>query len=546
MPKETTIRSHEPSEEEMPSVTLRRADFKDRRTELSAFSDRKPTVRKATADRDGHVIMSVDPSGDTIQEAPLEEHAAGVSVEKSVEAIVCDDGHWQCKDASGCVRHSVLCDGLADCHDFSDENAEACAKGSFAQILASAAVKAEVAMDDDIQKRYEILSVPGYIPPPREHYEAFYKHNFNMVKSFPRITDPNNTKVEVWFLQAPINDIVMKGQNGATRSGVGFIGRNKHTKEELFRRDYQYWAAASEKTYGPNWLKSGDLELNDEGDRVAFRARAMVSSSRTHGKWSPDWMKTGEQGKQKMTNIDGFKFNEIIPMIEKFGLDNKYWQGITVTRGNDLVQPAVTCHQFTAKVLAMAMEENEDFIWEDRRVTMQRTTYEVSEHQLTRDPLRCLAPYVDPIDGVGSVLDKAHMYNARFLFSFFMGKKLTLPQRYMSDGTALEESDFPAECQEFRIKKIITEYTGMQNKRDEIKAPRVPGFIRNGAYAMDQGLKSMKKGVDTIQYVAKEQLAGGFAKGLMGKAQKDPVIAAATQATKSVLEVAEDALKGTI
>lgn len=536
--EEATIRQHVSLEEEMPSVTLRRADFKDRRTELTAFSDKKPSVRKATADRDGQVVMSVDSEGNTQKETPEEEHM--VDVLPAVEAIVCDEGQWQCKDGSGCIRHSVLCDGLADCHDHSDEEKVSCAKGNFAQVLAHEARKAEINMDEEEQKRYEVLSVPGYIPPPREHYADFYEQQYNIVKRFPRITDPNNTMVEVWFMQAPLGQHAMARQ-GATHTGVGFIGRDVHSGEELFRRDYQYWAADFQKTYGPTWLKNGELELNDDGDRAAFRARAMVSSTRTHGRWSPDWKKGGLK-LEKITDITGYKFNDIMKMVDKFGLENKYWQGVTVKRQKYVIQPAVTCHEFAAKILSMAMEQSEDVVWSDKRVAMQRTTYDVSEHQLTRDPLRCLAPYVDPIDGVGSVLDKAQMYNARFLFSFFMGKKLTLPQRYMSDGSALEESDFPAECQEFRIKKIVTEITGPQGvAKEEIKAPRAPAFIRNGAQAMGKAAKGIGSGIEAFQ---KSQLAGGFAKTLVEGLDENPVLQSVTQATKSVLEVAEDALKG--
>jgi hypothetical protein len=529
--KEAKIRSHDAKEEEMPSVTLRRADFKDQRTDLSAFNDRKPSVRKTTTDRDGHVIMSVDAEGEAQQEEPQTEVS---SEENHVEAIICDEGHWQCKDGSGCVRHSMLCDGLSDCHDHSDEEKEACGKGNFAQILAHAAVKAEMEMDDHELKRYEILSIPGYIPPPREHYEDFYKSNFNMVKRFPRVTNPNDTLVEVWFLSAPVSKNQLPG-TGPTQTGVGFIGRDKTTKEELFRRDYQYQAAALDKASGPNWLKNGDLELNDQGDRVAFRARASISSARTHKKWSPDWNKFGQQP-QKMATIDGHQFNNVIPVIEQFGRDNKYWQSITVTKRKDVVQPAVTCHEFTTKVLASAMDDDESRLWEDRRMSMQRTTYEVSEHQLTRDPLRCLAPFVDPIDGVGSTLDKAHMYNARFLFSFFMGKKLTLPQRYMSDGTALEESDFPAECQEFRVKKIITQYTGPMGQTEEVEAPKVPVWIRSGVQSIDKGVKSFKAGFDTLADTTKKQLLGGVRDTL------SPTEDGENKVTSSVLGLAEAAL----
>jgi hypothetical protein len=537
--EEAVIRQHNSAEEEVPSVTLRRADFKDRRTELTAFSDKKPSVRKATANRDGAVVMSVDSDGDTHQEAP------GVSVGEvvtfhEVEPIVCDEGQWQCKDASGCVRQTVLCDGLADCHDHSDEEKEACAKGNFAQVLAHSALKAELAMDEEEQKRYEILSVPGYIPPPREHYEDFYKSNFNLVKRFPRVTDSNSTMVEVYFLQAPINEAIA-GSNGKTQTGVGFIGKNKHTGEELFRRDYQYWAASMSKTYGPNWLKNGDLELNDDGDRVAFRARAMVSSTRTHGKWSSDWKLLKPQ---HLGDIDGFKFNEVMDTIDRFGHDNKYWQAITVKRHKDVVQPAIDCHTFSVQVLSHALGENENDIMKKPEVVVHKTTYEVVEHQLTRDPVRCLAPYVDPIDGVGEMLDKAQMYNARFLFSFFMGKKLTLPQRYMPDGTALEESDFPAECQEFRIKKIVTETTGKNGMKEEVKAPRVPDYIQSTAGKVNRAYQSMKRGFETVNMAAKEQIAAGFANTLLGKVGDHPAVEAVNQATRSVLEVAENAAKG--
>merc|ERR1719265_2230789 len=240
----------------------------------------------------------------------------------------------------------------------------------------------------------------------------------------------------------------------------------------------------------------------------------MVSSTRTHGKWSPDWKLLKPE---KLGDIDGYRFNEVMDEIDKFGRENKYWQGITVKRHNDVVQPAIDCHTFVVKILSHALGENEDYILEHPEVVVQRTTYHVAEHQLTRDPIRCLAPYVDPIDGVGSMLDKAHMYNARFLFSFFMGKKLTLPQRYMPDGTALEESDFPAECQEFRLNKIVTEYTGSGvDRKEEFKAPQVPTMITKNAIGIDKMMKNMNKGVETFTFEAKENLAKGFAKDAMG------------------------------
>lgn len=540
--KETSIRSHDASEEEMPSVTLRRADFNDHRTKLSAFSDRKASVRKATADRDGKVVMSVDWDGDAQQEQP-DVHAEADHAEHFVEAIVCDEGHWQCKDGSACVRHSVLCDGLADCVDHSDEETEACKKGSFAQVLAHAAVKAEVAKDPREQKRYEVLSIPGYIPPPREHYEEFWAEKSEMVKRFPRVTDTNNTKIEVWFVQAPISNVAMASA-GATHTGLAFVGRDRNTNQELFRRDFQYWAASFSKAHGPSWLKNGNLELNEAGDRVAFRARAVVTSARTHGKFSDDWGNGGSP--EKMTDIDGHKYNEIMDFVEDYGRKNKYYQPLRVMRGKELIQPDVTCHLFVAKVLTMAMDVKENYVWEDRRVALQRTTYMVSQHQLTRDPLRCLAPYVDPIDGVGSVLDKAHMYNARFLFSFFMGKKLTLPQRYMADGSALEESDFPAECQEFRVKKIVTEYSGAGvDRKEEFKAPQVPTMITKNAIGIDKMMKNLNKGVDTFTFEAKENLAKGFAKDAMGEVNKNPILGGVKQATKSVLEIIEDRSKAT-
>lgn len=531
--EEATIRQHNAAEEEMPSVTLRRADFKDRRTELSAFSDKKPSVRKVTADRDGHhVVMSVDSDGDIKQEAPeLTSEAL-----HAVEPVVCDEGQWQCRDGSGCVRHSVLCDGLADCQDHSDEEKESCAKGNFAQVLAHAARKSEALLDPIEQKRYEIISVPGYIPPPREHYEDFYRSNFYLVKRFPRVTNPNNTKLEVWFVQAPISNPMM-ARAGATHTGVGFIGRDKHTGEELFRRDYQFWAADFAKTFGPGWDKFGDLEMNEDGERAAFRARAMVTSTRTHGRWSNDWM-TGAMKLEKLGEIDGYKFNEVMTMVDKFGHDNKYWQGITVKRHKDVVQPAMSCHEFVARTLSLALDEKEENIWEHPQITMQRTTYEVTDHQMTRDPVRCLAPFVDPIDGVGSVLDSARMYNARFLFAFFMGKKLTLPQRYMADGTALEESDFPAECQEFRIKKIITEFTGRNGVKEEVKAPRVPQTIRNTAMTINKAYTGLKHGFDNVNMAVKEQITQG-AKLAVGHARGNPLADSLSQATKSVLEIAE-------
>merc|ERR1719265_1932767 len=238
----------------------------------------------------------------------------------------------------------------------------------------------------------------------------------------------------------------------------------------------------------------------------------MVSSTRTHGKWSPDWKLLKPE---KLGDIDGYRFNEVMDEIDKFGRENKYWQGITVKRHNDVVQPAIDCHTFVVKILSHALGENEDYILEHPEVVVQRTTYHVAEHQLTRDPIRCLAPYVDPIDGVGSMLDKAHMYNARFLFSFFMGKKLTLPQRYMPDGTALEESDFPAECQEFRLNKIVTQFTGKNGMKEEVKAPRVPQMIQRTAQNVDRAYKSIKRGFETVNLAAKEQLAGGFANSML-------------------------------
>jgi hypothetical protein len=458
----------------------------------------------------GTVRVAVDATGDAAatptKVAPLHQDNMTdlhnlVSMQLQNAKHGCKEGMLAC-DTYRCLSRLNVCDGVSDCYDGTDEKlclsqtASTARRGRLSKYEAGestpdAPQEVSAETNSTSQTRflgdrppYLLVKVDGLVPPEKDAYADFYdKFEVDPVDHLPRIDESKeNLDIEVFYLANLISDPFMASFS-IQHTGIGYKVYRRNDdghKDEVFRIDTQYWAASFPGTFGPARTAEDRVILN-ERNQMTWRNRAIVTASKTHYKWHPDW-KGGEF--VKLGHINPKEFNRAMDWAENYAKVHTFFQQYEIVKDDHVVVPSSNCESFTQGLTKEVF--NIDLL-ANKQVPVWSNVYTVESYKtlnVLKEPDEVNRPHHEDVMGFLSFFEsefthhvQEHVLNyaqLRQFIRFQEHKPWTIPLWYGEDGKPFERSETPTYYISFMGDSIRAAKNGKTLDKRWIGRPKMP------------------------------------------------------------------------